>query len=73
MVTGKEVEDYRKQTSKLRAVYEAANIGNTLLVPQFAKVSTAIQVCMKKLATVKEYRSKLVVVVNYCKRISEGM
>ena len=72
-VTGKEVESYKKQTSKLQVLYEAANTGNTPLVPQFTEVSSAIKDCVKKLEILKEYRLKLTVVMEYCKYISEGM
>ena len=72
-ITGKEVTDFKKQAGELQALYEAANIGSSLLAPQFAKVDNAIKVCIKKLDSVKEYRSKVVVVMDYCKRISKGM
>ena len=71
IVTGKEVEGYRKQ-AKLQVLYEAANIGKSPLVPQFTEVSIAIQVCVKKLEILEEYRSKLSVVMEYCKCISKG-
>ena len=72
-VTGKEVVSYRKQTRKLQVLYEAANIGNTPLVPQFTEVSIAIEECVKMLGILKEYRLKLSVVMEYCKCISKGM
>ena len=72
-VTGKEVESYRKQSSKLQVLYEAANIGNTPLVPQFIEVSIAINDCITKLEKLKEYRLKLTVVMDYCKCISKGI
>ena len=72
-VTGKEVQYYEKQVSKLQALYEAANIGKMKLVPPFAKITDALKICVKKLNVVKQYRKKLVVVTDYCKLISEGM
>ena len=72
-VTVKEVEIYRKQISKLQILYEAANTGNTLLVPQFTEISDAIKTCVRKIEAVKEYRGKLNVVMDYCKFISKGM
>ena len=72
-VTGKEVESFRKQISKLQVLYEAANTGNTSLVPQFIEISDAIEVCVEKIEAVKLYRSKLNVVMEYCKCISKGM
>ena len=71
-VTGKEVEIYKRQSSRLQVLYEAANIGVTPLVPQFNEVKDAVEDCVKKLAAVKQYRSKLLVVVDYCKHISKG-
>ena len=62
-----------KKTNELRALYEAANIGSTLLAPTFAEVDCAIKVCIEKLTEVREYRWKLLVVVDYCKRISKGL
>ena len=73
VVTGKEVESYRKQSSKLQVLYEAANIGNTPLAPQFTEVSSAIKDCVTKLEKLTEYRLKLTVVMDYCKCISKGM
>lgn len=72
-VTGKEVESYRKEANKLQILCEAANIGNTQLVPQFTEISEAIQECLDKLEVVKEYHSKLVVVVDYYNDISKSM
>ena len=72
-VTGREIENYRRQSSRLQVLYEAANIGSTPLAPQFNEVKDAVEDCVKKLAAVKQYRSKLLVVVDYCKHISKGM
>ena len=72
-VTGKEVENYRQQANKLQALCEAVNIGSTQLVPRFTEISKAMQDCLEKLKVVKEYRSKLFVVVDYCNDISKGM
>ena len=72
-VTGKETEIYRRRSSRLQILYEAANIGVTPLVPQFNEVKDAVEDCVEKLAAVKQYRSKLLVVVDYCKHISKGM
>ena len=72
-VTGKEIENYTEQASRLQVLCEAANTGSTHLAPQFTQFSSAIQVCVKKLETVKDYRLKLVVMMDYCKRISKGM
>ena len=72
-VTGKEVESYRKQSSKLQVLYEAANTGNTPLVPRFTEVSIFIKDCVTKLEKLKEHRLKLTVVMDYCKCISKGM
>ena len=71
-VTGKEIEDYNKQANQLQALYEAAKVGNALLVCHFAEVNVALKVCVEKLVKVKKYRSKLLVVVDYCRRISKG-
>ena len=70
-VTGKEVETYRKEANNLHCLYEA--VKTVISVPQYAEVSSALEVCVKKLNTVKVYRLKLIVVVHYYKRISEGM
>ena len=72
-VTVEEAESYRKQISKFQSLYEAANIGHTPLVPQFAEISNGIEACVQKVVAVKEYRSKLNVVMDYCKCISKGM
>lgn len=72
-VTGVAVEHFRKETDQLQILYEAANIGNALLAPQFAEFSSALQVCVDIIKAVKMYRLKLVVVVDYCTRISKGM
>ena len=72
-VTGKEVESYRKQANELQALYEAASIGSAQLVPCFADIDLALEVCIAKLAKVKEYRMNLVAVVDYCKHISKGL
>ena len=74
-VTGKEVKGYREKIikSKLQALYEAANIEKTSLLPQFTEVSSAIEECVKKLGILEEYRLKLSVVMEYCKCISKGM
>ena len=71
-VTGKEIQNYRRQINVLQVLYEAANIGSTKLAPEFVKVNDGVKDCVKKLAKVKEYRSKLLVVVYYCKQISKG-
>ena len=71
-VTGKEIENYRQQINGLQVLYEAANIGSTNFAPEFVKVNDGIKDCVKKLTKVKEYRSKLLVVVYYCKQISKG-
>ena len=72
-VTGKEVENYKKQANRLKVLCEAGNIGKSKLVPQFTEISIALQVCVDKLNMVKEYQVKLVVVKDYCKLISKGM
>ena len=72
-VTGEEAESYKKQISKFQALYEAANIGNTPLVPQFVEISNGIKACVQEVVAVKVYRSKLNVVMDYCKCISKGM
>ena len=72
-VTGREIESYRRQISRLQLLYEAAYIGTTPLACQFSEVKDAIEDCIKKLTAVKQYRSKLLVVVDYCKHISKGM
>ena len=72
-VTGKEIENYRRQSDRLQALYEAANIGSTPLAPQFNQVTNALEDCVKKLAAVKQYRSNLLAVADYCKHISKGM
>ena len=72
-VTGKEIESYRRQSSRLQVLYEAAHIGSIPLACHFNEVKDAIEDCVKKLAAVKQYRSKLFVVVDYCKHISKGM
>ena len=73
VVTGKEVENYKKQSNRLKVLCEAGNIGKSKLVPQFAEISVALQVCVDKLNMVKEYRVKLIVVKDYCNLISQGM
>ena len=55
-VTGKEIQNYRRQINVLQVLYEAANIGSTKLAPEFVKVNDGIKDCVKKLAKVKEYR-----------------
>jgi len=73
-VTGREVENYRKQANSLQVLCEAANLGSSQLAPQFTKIDSAMQNCVDKLKTVKEYRVKLAVVMEYCKPISsKGM
>lgn len=69
-VTGKEIENYRRQIDRLQLLYEAANVGSTQLAPQFVRINDGIKNCVKRLAKVIEYRSKLLVVVYYCKQIS---
>ena len=70
-VTGNEIEHYRIKADKLQCLCEAAKI--VMSVPRYNEVSSAMEVCDKKLNTVREYRLKLIVVVDYCKRISKGM
>lgn len=74
-VTEREIETLRVNANYkvLQGLYEAANVGKSPLVPQFYEISTAMQVCVEKLKAVKECRIKLVVVMEYCKRISKGM
>lgn len=72
-VTGKEIENYKEKAGRLQVLCEAANTGSAQLAPQFTQFSSAIQVCVEKLKVVKDYRLKLVVVMDYCKRISKGM
>ena len=71
--TGKEVENYKNQADELQALKEPVVAGSTPLVSKLVEVENTIKICVEKLDKVKEYRSKLVVLVNYCKRISEGM
>ena len=71
-ITGKEVENYKRQADKLKVLCEAGNIGKSELVPQINEISIALQVCVDKLNIVKEYRVKLVVVKDYCELISKG-
>ena len=72
-VTGKEVENFKKQANRLKVLCEAGNVGKSKLVPQFTEISIALQVCVNKLNAVKEYRAKLIVVKDYCNHISKGM
>ena len=71
--TGKKVENYRNQAKNLQALMEPVIIGSNPLVSKFVEMENTIKICVEKLAKVKEYRSKLVVLVDYCKRISQGM
>ena len=70
---GKEVESYRKQTNELQALQEPMILESTPLVSKFVEVENTSKVCIEKLSKVKEYRSKLLVVVDYCSHISQGM
>ena len=70
-VTGNEVKSYRNKADNLQCLCEAAKIVSS--VPQYDDISSAMEVCDKKLNIVKEYRLKLIVVVDYCKHISKGM
>ena len=72
-ITKKELETYSQQANELQVLYGAANIGSTLLIPQFTEVSSALKVCVKKFNTVEDYRLKLVAMVDYCKHLSKGM
>ena len=72
-ITGKEAESFKEQITKLQILYENANTGITPLVPQFADISDALKACVQKLEGVKVYRSKLNVVMDYCKCVSKGM
>ena len=71
-ITGKEVEVYAEQINRLQDLYEAANIGVNPILPQFTEISDAIKDSVNILEAVKEYRTKLGVVMDYCKCISEG-
>ena len=46
-VTGKEVENFKKQANRLKVLCEAGNVGKSKLVPQFTEISIALQVCVK--------------------------
>ena len=72
-ITEKDIESYGVQYIGLQMLYEAAKIGNTSLLPQFTEIFEAIKECVKKLKMVREYRSKIEVVMEYCKHISKGM
>jgi len=69
-VTGREVENYRKHANSLQVLCEAANLGSSQLAPQFTEIDSAMQNCVDKLNTIKEYREKLAVVMEYCKPIT---
>ena len=70
-VTGNEIKIYRIEADNLRCLCEAAK--DVTSVPQYDQVSSAMDVCDEKLNKVREYRLKLKVVVDYCKKISKGM
>ena len=76
-ITGKEVEEFMHppvdQANDLKILCEAANIGSVQLAPTFTELSSALEICKGKLEVIKEYKLKLFVVVEYCKRVSEGM
>ena len=70
-VTGNEIKHYRIKADNLQCLCEAAKM--VASVPRYDEVSSAMEVCDKKLNTVREYRLKLIVVVDYCRHISKGM
>lgn len=67
-----DLEKCSKSIQQLRALCNAANLGNRSLCQSFDDVSSAIGVCYKKFEYVEECSKKMEVLVKHCNKVSEG-
>jgi len=70
LVTVSQLDYYKKHEKELKLLYRIVDCDQT---STFVKVLNAIDLCFTKLTFLKEYRSKLCVVIDYCKIVSKGM
>ena len=72
-ITVQELTTYREKKNQLELICNGANSGKTKLCPEFSKTSASMDLSFRKYTDAKEYLSKMKVLVEYCRPISNGM
>ena len=72
-ITVQELTSYHEKKHHLELICNSVNSGKTKFCPEFSIICTSLDISFCKYTEVKEYLSKMKVLVEYCKPISNGM